>query len=62
MQEAVITAGAAHVREVALTVIVYRGRKAQLDQVGNRGEVAQHIERPHMWMIIRLRRNGNGAH
>ena len=45
---AVIAAGAAHIGQEALTVVIHRGRKAQLDQARNCGEVAENVERPHV--------------
>jgi len=59
---AVIAAGAAHICQVALTVVIHRGRKAQLDQVRNRGEVAENVERPHVRVLVHLHGDGDGTH
>src|SRR6266496_6308728 len=40
-EETVIVAGAAHIRKIALTVIIHGGREAQLDQDRNRWEIPQ---------------------
>ena len=62
VQKAVVAAGAAHVREIALTVAIYRGSEAQFDQVRNRGEVAENVERPQVRMLLGFEGDGNGSH
>ncbi len=62
MQEAVVTAGAAHICHVTLTVIVHGAGKAQFNEVGNGRQVAENIERPHLRVLVRLGGDADGAH
>lgn len=62
IQEFVITTGAAHIGEVALTVLVHGGREAQLDQICDGREITQHIKRPHLRMFVHFRRECDGTH
>ena len=55
-------AGAAHISEISLTLVIHRGREAQLDQVRNWREVAQHVERTDVRVVIRLHRESDGTH
>jgi hypothetical protein len=62
VQKAVIMAGAAHIRKVALTVIVHGRRETQLDQVRHRGEIPQHVQRSYVRMVVGLYGDRDGAH
>ncbi len=59
---ALVAAGAAHIGEVALTVVIHRVREAQFDQIRHDGQVAQNVERPHVRMLFDSRGECDGSH
>ena len=55
-------AGAAHIREIALTVVIHRGGKTQFDQVCHRRKIPQDIQRSNVRVIVGLYRNRDRTH
>jgi hypothetical protein len=62
MKEGIIVTGTAHIRKVALAVMVHRRREAQLDQVRDRRQVPQDVHRADVGVIVRLHRDRDRAH